>query len=60
MNLLANRPTEVLTGPPLGLVVYGFATQVGIPPLVAGIFAVAAAFGPLVISETVDRLRRRQ
>lgn len=56
---LANRPTEALAGPALGLVVYGFATQVGLPSLVGAVVAVIAAFGPLLVSQTVDALRRR-
>jgi hypothetical protein len=55
--LLEKRPTEAVTGPALGLAVYGFATQVGLPPLLAAILAVVVAFGPLVISETVTRIR---
>jgi hypothetical protein len=58
-ELFSKRPTETVTGPPLGLAVYGFATQVGVPPVVAGVLAVAAAFGPLVVSQTVDAIRRR-
>lgn len=56
----AKRPTEALTGPALGLLVYGFTTQVGLPHVVAGIVAVVAAFGPLVISNFMDAVRRRQ
>lgn len=52
-----NRPTETLTGPALGLAVYGFTTQVGLPAIVAAILAVIVAFGPLVVSKTVDALR---
>jgi hypothetical protein len=52
------RPTETLTGPALGLAVYGFSTQVGLPPVVAGGLAIAAAFGPLLISRIVDAIRR--
>lgn len=54
---IAKRPTESLTGTALGLAVFGFATQVGLPDLAAAILAVACAFGPLLISETVDLLR---
>lgn len=54
---VAKRPTETLTGPALGLVVYGFTTQVGLSHVVAGVLAVVAAFGPLVVSRTVDALR---
>lgn len=55
-----SRPTEKVTGVALGLVVYGFATQVGLPQLAAGAIAVVAAFGPLVVSNTVDYLRRNR
>jgi hypothetical protein len=56
MNTLAKRPTESLTGPALGLAVYGFTTQVGLPTLVAAILAVIVAFGPLLVSNVVDAL----
>jgi hypothetical protein len=58
MQLLTERPTETLTGPALGLAVFGFATQVGVPTIVAGIFGVVCAFGPLVVSRVVDAVRR--
>lgn len=58
MSKIAERPTEALTGPALGLAVYGFATQVGLPSLLAALLAVIVAFGPLVISEVVDALHR--
>lgn len=58
MNLLTERPTETLTGPALGLAVFGFCTQVGVPLIVAGILAVVCAFGPLAVSQVVDALRR--
>lgn len=54
---LDNRPTEALTGPALGLAVFGFTTQVGLPTVVAAILAVFVAFGPLMISQIVDALR---
>ncbi len=57
MNALASRPTEALTGPALGLAVFGFCTQVGVPTLVAGILAVVCAFGPLAVSQLVDAVR---
>lgn len=56
-NKLAERPTESITGPALGLVVYGFTTQVGLPTVVAAILAVIVAFGPLLISNVVDALK---
>lgn len=55
-DALSTRPTEVLTGPALGLAVYGFTTQVGLPQVVAAILAVVIAFGPLLISQVVDAL----
>lgn len=58
MKILTERPTEVLTGPALGLAVFGFCTQVGIPAIVAGGLAVVCAFGPLVVSQVVDAIRR--
>jgi hypothetical protein len=56
---MKNRPTEILSGPALGLAIYGFETQVGIPPVVAGAVAVICAFGPLVVSQIVDVFRRQ-
>lgn len=53
-DVVAARPTEVLSGTALGLVIYGFATQVGIPEIIAGSLAVGAAFGPLLFSRFVD------
>ncbi|HXS32232.1 MAG TPA: hypothetical protein VN758_00490 [Solirubrobacterales bacterium] len=58
MNLITERPTEALTGPALGLAVFGFSTQVGVPSLVAGVVGVVCAFGPLVVSQVVDAVRR--
>jgi hypothetical protein len=58
MNLITERPTEALTGPALGLAVFGFSTQVGVPSLVAGVLGVVCAFGPLVVSQVVDAVRR--
>jgi hypothetical protein len=57
---LAKRPTEALTGPALGLAVFGFATQVGLPGPVAAGLGVLAAFGPLVVSQVVDALRAKR
>jgi len=56
MNTLANRPTETLSGTALGLAVYGFTTQVGLPALVAAILAVVLAFGPVLVSNVVDAI----
>jgi hypothetical protein len=58
MSLIKKRPTESLTGPALGLAVFGFTTQVGLPTVVAGAVAVVLAFGPLAISEFVDAIHR--
>jgi hypothetical protein len=57
MNLLTERPTEALTGPALGLAIFGFCTQVGVPTIVAGLLGVVCAFGPLVVSQVVDAIR---
>ncbi len=57
--LFEDRPTETLTGPALGLAVFGFCTQVGVPTIVAGLLAVACAFGPVVVSQVVDAARGR-
>lgn len=56
-QLLTKRPTETLAGPALGLAVFGFSTQVGVPSIVAGGLAVVCAFGPLVVSQVVDAVR---
>lgn len=55
---MKNRPTETLSGTALGLAVFGFETQVGIPGIIAGGVAVLCAFGPLVVSQVVDALRK--
>lgn len=57
MNPLSTRPTETLSGTALGLAVFGFTTQVGLPALVAAILAVVLAFGPVLVSNTVDAIR---
>lgn len=54
---MKERPTESLTGPALGVAVYGFATQVGVPHVVAAVLAVLFAFGPIAISRFVDAWR---
>lgn len=54
---LTGRPTETLTGAALGLAVFGFETQVGIPAAVAGPVAVVVAFGPAFVSGIVDIFR---
>jgi hypothetical protein len=56
-KLFTKRPTETLTGPALGLAVYGFSTQVGLSTIVAGALAVAAAFGPLLTTRIVVAIR---
>jgi hypothetical protein len=55
---MKNRPTETLSGVALGTAVYGFETQVGIPPFAAAVVAVVVAFGPLVVSQLVDVFRK--
>lgn len=54
---VANRPTEALTGAALGLAVFGFETQVGIPAVVAGPVALVVGFGPAFVSAIVDIFR---
>ena len=56
-ELVTTRPTETLSGAALGTAVFGFETQVGIPPEVAGPVAVVVAFGPLLVSGIVDAIR---
>jgi hypothetical protein len=56
-GILSERPTEVASGLAIAAAVYGFLTQSGVKPQVAALIAVALAFGPLVISNTVDRIR---
>lgn len=56
MNALTNRPTETLSGTALGLAVYGFGTQVGLPTIVAAVLAVILAFGPVLVSNVVDAI----
>jgi len=55
---VANRPAEAASGIGLGLAVYGFATQVGLPEVAAGAIAVVVAFGPAAVSRFVDAVRR--
>lgn len=52
-----NRPTETVAGAALGLAVFGFETQVGIPGVIAGPVAVVVGFGPAFISQVVDAFR---
>lgn len=54
---MKNRPTETITGAGAGLAVYGFATQVGLPTLIAGLLAAATVIVPYLVSAVVDILR---
>jgi len=54
---VVNRPAETVAGVALGLAVFGFETQVGIPGAVAGPVALVVAFGPAFISSIVDAVR---
>lgn len=54
---VVNRPTETVAGAALGLAVFGFETQVGIPGVVAGPVALVVAFGPAFVSSIVDAIR---
>lgn len=56
-SILSERPTEVASGLAIAAAVYGFLTQSGVREEVAALIAVALAFGPLVVSNTVDRIR---
>ena len=58
-KLLTRRPTESMTGPALGLAVFGFCTQVGLPSAAGAVLGVVSAFGPLLITQVVVALRRR-
>lgn len=57
---VTQRPAETVTGLGAGLAVYGFATQVGLPQLAAGIVAVAVVVVPFVVSTVVDLVRSHQ
>ena len=54
--IVKKRPTETITGIGAGLAVYGFCTQVGMPPLASSIIACAVVVIPFLVSEVVDRL----
>lgn len=55
-----NRPTEAVTGPPLAALVFAFVTDHGGSLTLGIILGVIAGFGPLVVSATVDAIRKRQ
>lgn len=59
-RLASKRPTEATSGVGLGLLVYGFATQLDLPLFLAAVLAVLAAFGPLVVSQVVDAIDKRR
>lgn len=54
---IASRPTETVAGVALGLAVFGFETQVGIPGVIAGPVALVIAFGPAFVSSVVDAVK---
>jgi hypothetical protein len=56
-DLVKKRPTETATGTGAGLAVYGFATQVGLPPVLAAIAALIVFCVPYVLSAIVDAKR---
>lgn len=57
-QIVKKHPTEVVAaGPALGIAIYGYATQVGLPHVVAAVLAVVAAFGPLVVTRVVVAIR---
>jgi len=57
--IIGKRPTEALVGPPFGLAVYSFAySQVGLPPVIAGVLGVICAFAPMLVSQVVEATRR--
>ena len=56
-GILKERPTEVASGLAIAAAVYGFLTQSGVRQDLAALVAIALAFGPLVISNTVSRIR---
>jgi hypothetical protein len=59
-KLAEKRPTEIVSGLAIAGAVYGFLAEGGVPnPVAAGVGAVLG-FGPLVVSRTVDALRRPQ
>jgi hypothetical protein len=57
-GIVEKRPTEVVSGLAIAGVVYGFCAESGLPNGVAAILGVICGFGPLVVSNTVDRIRR--
>jgi hypothetical protein len=57
-SIVEKRPTELASGLAIAAAVYGFCAEQGVPNGVAAVLGVLAGFGPLVISNTVDALRR--
>lgn len=55
---LKKRPTEVLTGAPFGLVVYGYLAEQGVPNGIAVVAGAICAFAPTFVSNIVDAVRR--
>lgn len=58
-SIVKRRPTEVISGAAIAATVYGFSSESGLPNGVAAVLGVICGFGPLVVSNTVDALRRR-
>lgn len=57
-QVVKERPTEIVTGLATAGLVYGFCAESGVPNGVAAVIGVICGLGPLVISNTVDRIRR--
>jgi ABC-type uncharacterized transport system permease subunit len=57
-SVVARRPTEVVSGAGGAAVVYGYLTQVGLPPLAAAIIAVVAGFVPAIVTGVNDLLHK--
>jgi uncharacterized membrane protein len=56
-GIVEKRPTEVVSGLAIAATVYGFCAESALPNGVAAVLAVICGFGPLIVSNTVDRLR---
>lgn len=59
-NLLVDRPTELASGLGLAAAVYGFMAEAGADNVLAAIIGIVVGVLPYVISEFVDRIRRKQ
>lgn len=59
-GILEERPTEVVSGLAIAAAVYGFCAENGVPNAVAAVIAIICGFGPLIVSNTVDRIRSGQ